>query len=141
MNYNVYDSSVSSYYQNFMYTNDEWVVFDINDTDTIMLIGSYEVSGTKIVGNTRQVVTISTNNSYSSTPTINIENFDNRADTVSFSSNTSYRMISNIQDAPTQRNTNYETSYRTYDICLTLLIALCIGFTFNFIRGLIVCKR
>ena len=141
MNYTVYDSSVSTYYQNYMYTHDDWLVFDISDTQTIMLIGSYEVQNNKIVGNTRQVVTITTNTGYSSTPDIQIEKHDNRADTISYSATTSYRMYSNIEGAPTQKNATYETGYKTYETTLIILVGLCAAFMFHFIKGLIVCLK
>lgn len=141
MNYNVYNSSVSSYYQNFIYTRQDWVVFDISDTQTVLLIGSYECSGNQITGTTNQVVTITTDTGYGSTPDIQVEQLDGRNDTVNFTSTVSYRMYSNIEGAPTQRNSTYETSFRTTLTIHAVLVALVFAFVFNYIKGLIVWRK
>lgn len=141
MNYTVYDSSPSSYYQNFIYTPKEWLAFDVSDTTTLVLVGSYEVANGTIYGNTQKVITITQSTSYGSTPSISIEDVDNREDIISFSNNTSYRIVSNIQDAPTQRNSTYETSYRTYDTVNTVLFSLVFAFLFTYIGRLILCRK
>ena len=121
-----------------MYTSDNWVVFDISDTTTIMLIGTYEVQNNSIIGNTRQVITIENFNSYNSTPNITINNYDNREDVVSYSSNLSYRIVSNVENAPTQKNATYETQYKTYETVNIILVALVFAFIYTFIKGVFV---
>lgn len=135
LTYQVYDSSPSSYYQNYIWTSDDWVTFDISDTTTIVLIGSYNYSDYSISGNTKQVVTIVTSN-YGNTPNITIQDVDNREDTVNFSPSLGYRMYSNV-DAPLQKNTTYETSYTTSMYVFDIFVVLIIAFLFCWIKGVL----
>lgn len=135
MTYQVYDSTPSSYYQNFIWTSNDWVAFDISDTTTIVLIGSFTYSDYSITGQTSQVVTITTFN-YGSTPSITIQDVNNREDIVNFSSTLGYRMYSNI-DAPVQKNTTYETSYTTSMYVFDVFVILIIAFLFSWIKGVL----
>lgn len=140
MTYTVFDSAISPLYENFIYTHDDWIAFDIAENQTIMLIGSYDSNDNTITGTTKQMIEIISDDN--GTPTINITNLDNREDTINYAANTCYQIVSNIDHTPFARNANYETGFKTYNICFSLLVAFVFCFVFSFLRGLIpICRR